>query len=306
MIDYDYIFDKMDVAEANCDKDTGEVIEKHEPTKNTLEEVLEQKAAVRSFYEGMEYDEKQKQALKELAPIKDNGIIIAVKPDVFNLTLAKSKLDGDNVGELVAKAEAFIIETDEDANYGTSIAMQSRKMGNSIEKARKAIVAPHISFQKAVKQYADEFTKCLKDIETSITKKIGTHNKIKEDILRKEFEAKQKLERERVAKENERIAKENALKKVEAIKNNKEVEEIKEVVIPEKEVFVTPPKKISTEDGSMVTIVEWVYAIEDNKIIPLEYMQVNEKAIKEAVKAGVRIIPGVKIYEERKERFRVK
>jgi hypothetical protein len=41
----------------------------------------------------------------------------------------------------------------------------------------------------------------------------------------------------------------------------------------------------------------WDFKIIDPAQIPAEFMMVNEKAIRAAVKAGVRNIPGVKIYQ---------
>lgn len=229
-------------------------------------------------------------------------------PNVFDLAVAKSRMDAGNVHELVAKADAFIMETDEDASYGTEIAMQSRKLSNSIEKARKSIVAPHISFQKAIKQYSDEFTKCLKEIEQSITKKIGIHQKKKEDALRKEFEAKQKIERERVAAENKKIADENArIAKENALKEKKEVAPLKkEIEQPQEQVFIPPTQKVSTDSGTMMTVVTWEFEIEDEKLIPRGYLHVNERTIKDAIRMGERLIPGVKIYEKKSIRSRVK
>lgn len=41
----------------------------------------------------------------------------------------------------------------------------------------------------------------------------------------------------------------------------------------------------------------WTFDITDQNAIPREYLQVNETAIREAIKAGVREIPGLKIYQ---------
>lgn len=42
----------------------------------------------------------------------------------------------------------------------------------------------------------------------------------------------------------------------------------------------------------------WVFNVEDASIVPREYLVVDEKKIREAVNAGTRIIPGVRIYED--------
>ncbi len=44
--------------------------------------------------------------------------------------------------------------------------------------------------------------------------------------------------------------------------------------------------------------VKWVHEITDRKLVPREYLMVNEAAIKAAVAGGKRDIPGVRIFEQ--------
>jgi len=64
--------------------------------------------------------------------------------------------------------------------------------------------------------------------------------------------------------------------------------------------------KITVEDGTVTEHKAWVFDIEDISAIPLEYMEVAERAIKEAIRKGIRTIPGIKIYEKTSIRSRVK
>jgi len=52
--------------------------------------------------------------------------------------------------------------------------------------------------------------------------------------------------------------------------------------------------EISVEDGSGKTVTKWVFNVEDISLIPIEYLNVNEKAVKKAINNGIRDIPGVK------------
>lgn len=60
-----------------------------------------------------------------------------------------------------------------------------------------------------------------------------------------------------------------------------------------------PTEKTTKTEGGRVTVTErWVFDIENEKIIPREYLKVDEKKIREAIDAGIRSIPGVKIYKD--------
>jgi hypothetical protein len=64
--------------------------------------------------------------------------------------------------------------------------------------------------------------------------------------------------------------------------------------------------KIDVEDGSGKTVSQWVFDVEDISLLPVEYINVNEKAVKDAIALGVREISGIKIYEKQVMKFRVK
>ena len=63
---------------------------------------------------------------------------------------------------------------------------------------------------------------------------------------------------------------------------------------------------IDTDEGSMTRTKKWVYEIVDEKKIPCPLMSADDKKIKAAIKAGIREIEGIKIYEIEEISFRVK
>lgn len=42
----------------------------------------------------------------------------------------------------------------------------------------------------------------------------------------------------------------------------------------------------------------WVFKVEDTSVVPRQFLMVDEKAVKEFIKQGGRVIPGIKIYQE--------
>jgi hypothetical protein len=55
------------------------------------------------------------------------------------------------------------------------------------------------------------------------------------------------------------------------------------------------PRGIRTDSGSASVRERWVFEVVDPKLVPLHYLMPDEKAIRAAVAAGVRDIPGVAI-----------
>ena len=76
--------------------------------------------------------------------------------------------------------------------------------------------------------------------------------------------------------------------------------------VPTPAPYIPPPQKIAVEDGISRTEQVWKFDINDASIIPREYLIIDERAIKHSIKAGIRSIPGVKIYSEQVKKYRVK
>lgn len=64
--------------------------------------------------------------------------------------------------------------------------------------------------------------------------------------------------------------------------------------------------EIEVEDGKISSKAAWDFVFEDESAIPREFLIVDEAAIKKAVAAGIRNIPGVKIFSYETTQMRVK
>lgn len=72
------------------------------------------------------------------------------------------------------------------------------------------------------------------------------------------------------------------------------------------EGFTSGLDAIQVPDGSLKRVTTWQFDVEDTASIPFEYICADVEAIEKAVKAGVRNIPGVKIYAKTEVKLRVK
>jgi DNA-binding phage protein len=66
----------------------------------------------------------------------------------------------------------------------------------------------------------------------------------------------------------------------------------------DKPVIKKDKPKIAGEAASAHTREKWVYEVVNLKAVPHDFLQVNDKAIKQAIKNGERHIPGLEIKKE--------
>jgi seryl-tRNA synthetase len=64
--------------------------------------------------------------------------------------------------------------------------------------------------------------------------------------------------------------------------------------------------KVSSANATAIDLISHTFALEDIKLVPLEYLTVDEKRVKFAIKNGIRTIPGLKIEQHTKTSIRRK
>lgn len=70
--------------------------------------------------------------------------------------------------------------------------------------------------------------------------------------------------------------------------------------------FIARSKEIFVEDGKLSKVKKWTWELEDEAVVPREYLALDAKKIDDAVKQGVRNIPGIKIFEKEEISMRIK
>ena len=200
---------------------------------------------------------------------------IIVRPETIDMTTW-------NALSIKAERIAGAIEVDSDAEEQMAIDSLAdiKRFMKQVEEARKGQVDP---FNKLVKRVNDIF----RPIGDGLTKSESIiKDKVKQWRIKKE-EIKQVEERKRQAEYAAKIAEEQAKTKLEK---------------REAEIVLPPPSIIQTQTrGSSSTASNrkvWKYEILDETKIPREYLIIDESKIKAMIKAGVREIAGVKIFED--------
>lgn len=70
--------------------------------------------------------------------------------------------------------------------------------------------------------------------------------------------------------------------------------------------FITRSREMFVEDGKLSKVRKWTWELEDEAVVPKEYLALDAKKIDDAVKQGVRNIPGIKIFEKEEISMRIK
>jgi hypothetical protein len=100
-------------------------------------------------------------------------------------------------------------------------------------------------------------------------------------------------EQERLRQEEiKRLQQEEAAKIIEAYQKGEEIP-LPTVIAPPK-----APTMTKVDFGKTVAKKRWTFQVLIPSLVPRQYMMVNDQAIRDAIKAGTRDIPGVRIYQD--------
>lgn len=191
------------------------------------------------------------------------------------------------IEDMQEQAAAVAITSDGENTRAIEMGLQAKKLGKAIEDARKRFVAEPGEFVRSVNALAKSFSEKLAAIEYGLKRKICDYQQRKE------------LERRKAEEEARRQAAELQAKlDAEAKAANVEPVQIEAPAVPK----ASGP--VRTAEGTSYQHTEWHFEIKDDAAIPREYLMPCEAKIRQAVKDGVRNIPGVNIFEHTETRFR--
>lgn len=211
----------------------------------------------------------------------------AVEPETaivpYDLSPIKTRLMEYDIAidQMVGFATSLDVTNDSANVRAVEMAGQSKKLWKRIEDVRKAAVREPNEFIKSVNALAKSYQDRLTMIENGLKRKIS------------DYQARVELER-RKQQENERQEREKLQAKVnaEAAALNVEAPVIAPAVAPE------VPKVTRTEVATASQRLVWKFEITDIDAVPKNYKIVDERKVREAIKAGIRDIPGIKIFPE--------
>lgn len=182
----------------------------------------------------------------------------------------------------------------------------------SLEKARKDLVGPLNDRVKAVndgfRRLSDPIEKAEASVKSSLLSwRQAEAKRIADEQVRiarenAEREARAKQEEERLRKEKEEAARKEAEEAGLSTEDAAEYGKLEAADVPAAAPLAEvppppPPTTVRSTLGAATIRKTWAFEVEDERLIPRAYLQVNETAIRCAVNSGVREIPGIRIFE---------
>jgi hypothetical protein len=185
------------------------------------------------------------------------------------------------------------IGNDETAGKMADFIKQLTACTKAAESARVGAKEPHLEASRAVDGFFKKITDPLASAKTKIQQRL--------DFYLREKAAAEQRRRSEEAAEMERLAKDAADRaQTEAqVTAAIAVEERAGEMRQEAQAKPADMARTRGDFGAVATLRSvWTFEVMDRSKIPADYLMVNEAAIKGAVKAGIREIPGVRIYQE--------
>jgi len=192
-----------------------------------------------------------------------------------------------HVGRISQDAKALEITDPDRMDYAIGLVGESKKMIKQFQAKQKEVTQGASDFIDSVRGFVGRYTGRLAEAEQIIKVKISNY-RLKEEIERKKQEA---LAQKAAADLQKKLNKEAAKAGVEA------------PLVPE--IPIPKGTKIRSESGTTsYDVKRWICNVLDPDAVPRQYCEPVKKLLDEAVKMGVREIPGCEIKEITETRFR--
>jgi septal ring factor EnvC (AmiA/AmiB activator) len=173
------------------------------------------------------------------------------------------------VSPLVKQAGDYKVDSIEAVDEASVFLKKVRDTEKNLEAKRQEFTAPLNQSLKAINETFKQLKNPLEQARNLLTNKILTWKRA----------------------ETERLAKEEARRRAIQEAHEKKGHEVKAPVVLER-----PENKI----GNTQTRKVWTFEVVDFSKVPGEYKSINQVAVNQAVRSGVREIKGLRIYQEEK------
>ena len=208
---------------------------------------------------------------------------------------------------LIAENRAMVVDSTESYRHAgdlTKVALNQLKqleearleMTRPIDKAKAVIMARHKEIAEPLQKFVDGMKQTMLTFARAEQARQAEADRLERERLAAEERLRQKAERERVEAQRKQDEADGIPDLGEPM--HKPVESTIAATIP------TPPtpkvQDIKTQRGTVATASvkqNWQYEIVDAKAVPRDYCEPSRDHIRQAMAAGVREIPGVRIYD---------
>ena len=217
------------------------------------------------------------------APLKETALIAT--PDyAFNMEVVKACFIPylNQINEMIAQAQAHMIIDAETNKQAVAMAGEAKRLAKKIDAQGSQIIEEPNQFVKSVRSFCKDFVGPLGEIEAELKRKIGAWQ-YSVELNRREQETRAQEAARELQKQLDAEAKEKGVESV-------------TVITP---VIAKQESVVRSETGTSSHIRKaWKAEVIDESQVPRKYCSSDMKLINQAIKMGVREIPGVRIFEE--------
>jgi len=173
-------------------------------------------------------------------------------------------------------AKSLTVESADDSKVATDTLSTISTLKKRLEEKRKEFVGPLNAYVKEVNDAFRALAEPINEADRTVRDRMAAYLKAQDDRRKEE-------------------ARVNALK-LEAAEAEARLkgEPVKPVPI----LHSPAPQRTVTSSGAVGGRKTWKWALEDLSQVPKEYLMLNETLVGKVVGAGIRAIPGIRIYED--------
>ena len=235
-----------------------------------------------------ESDDMQKRSPEVLDPIGDKKEISTII-DQWDIDKAKAKFAGYSrqLDKVKQSAENLVVKDEKSAKESIEMVAQADRLFKTLDKKRKEIIEKPDKFVRSFNAFVKPFKDQLSSIIAEGKRKFGAYD-YNLKLQKKIDDKKAQDEIDERQTELDKVAEKAGVDKV---------------ILPK---MVTPKKQepFRSESGSASVGTDWDFEVIDLKEVPKHWMCVDQSKVKIAIKGGIRDIPGIRIFEKPKVRFR--
>ncbi len=205
-------------------------------------------------------------------------------PAIVPMSLVRGSLAAHEarINRMLEEANAWEIKDDVSLGRAVEMAAEAKNLNKEIEAARTGFVKPALDYQRGVTNLSKGYQDRLSTAEFELKRKItGYQTKVELERLKQQEAARKAAE-----ELQKKIDKEAKAAGVEA----------PQVMAP---VIAPAPTMTRTEKGSLSFREVWKFEVVEPAKVPRVYLEISDTLIRNAVKAGVRAIPGIRIWSEK-------
>lgn len=203
--------------------------------------------------------------------------------DPFDTTVAKARFAEfeEIIKKMVSTSQKF--EVTDGASYRESIQMglQAKKLAKQLKGIEEAYTKDHRLYVTTIRNFLKVYTEYLKTIEDDQKEKFTAYSH-RIEMARREAERKAEEAARKLQKQLNKEAKEKRIEPV----------QVPTPALPQKQA------PVRTAEGSASFRKKWTFRVIDLGKVPDKFKVLDEVAINRAIKAAVRNIPGLEIYQK--------